>query len=126
MDTFFNHHFWIRRGSIFILQRIGSVNQYIPSYIYSLFFLVRNCAIFMVWTVDDSKGYTYRCVYDVSCVGAEKNESKNNIRNLKRGLERTRVIEIKFDDSLNLFYNNFFYKLYLAFNLIIYFYKGSL
>lgn len=52
----------------------------------------------MVWTVDDSKGYTYRCVYDVSCVGAEKNESKNNIRNLKRGLERTRVIEIKFDD----------------------------
>jgi hypothetical protein len=52
----------------------------------------------MVWTIDDYKGYSYRCVYNVSCIGAEKNESKNNIRNLKRGLERTRVIEIKIDD----------------------------
>jgi len=95
---FYNKIFWFRRGNFFIVQRIGVTKNFAPPYLVSILFLIRRCAAFMVWIEDDPSGSSYRCIYDFSCAGVDNISSKNNKRNLKRGLERTQVREVKLCD----------------------------
>jgi hypothetical protein len=95
---FYNKNFWFRRGSFFIAQRVGVTKNFVPSYLESVLFLISRCAAFMVWIEDDPSGSSYRCIYDSSCVDVDNISSKNNRRNLKRGLERTQVREVVFCD----------------------------
>jgi hypothetical protein len=96
--NFYNKKFWIRRGSYFIAQRIGVTKNFSPSYLKSVRFLVGRCAAFMIWIEDDPSGSSYRCIYDSSCVDLNNISSKNSRTNLKRGLKRTQVREVKFCD----------------------------
>lgn len=95
---------WVCRGSSLVIGRIGRPLKRMPSItdIYRTLFHER--AIFALINIENSKGNSYRCVFDDPGFDVESIKSSNARKNLRRGLTRN---DVRYIDVYCLLENGF-------------------